>query len=456
MTLTTSRTSTVTSTLAEYAASTSADQLPPEVRVRAQQIVLDEMGSATFGRRCTSGALAAQYALAMTGRPEATMLGTNDRLSAPYAAFANGMAGHADEIDGAHVVGGHPGATLVHAALAVAERQLASGAELVNAVALGYDVGTRLIQACGGLFGVKTAYHLHPDFLHAAGAAVACSRLLGLDPSRYHHALALVTFQANGLCSLFRERRHISKALCNGQYAFAGVSAALMAAAGMEGSDDVIGEEHGLLDAWGVQDSDQILTRGLGSEYAVMGANFKFMRAGYPIHAAVEAALSLLSGHAIAPSSIMSVQVGMPAHAMRVVDNRTMRNICLQDMLTVAVLHGGLSLRESYFPDVLEDPRFHDLRARITLRVDGELESRQPNGRDASVTITTETGTTVSCTVESPRGHALRGGTTWDELSAKWRDALPAYDVDRQIALAKRMDDLESVTELVDAFRARG
>ena len=45
--------------------------------------------------------------------------------------------------------------------------------------------------------------------------------------------MALVTFQANGLIALFQERRHISKSFSNGQYAAAGVSAALMAASGL-------------------------------------------------------------------------------------------------------------------------------------------------------------------------------------------------------------------------------
>jgi len=209
----------LSSTIAQYAAAASFDALPDAVRTRAAQIVLDEMGSACFGVRRPAGELAARYVASSGGPPESRVLGTTLRIAAPSAALANGTAGHADEIDGAHVVGGHPGATLVHAAAAIAEKQHASGAELVTAVVLGYDIGTRLIAACGGLFDMKDRLRLHSDFLHAVAAAVACGRLLGLDPDRLCHAMALATFQANGLCSLFQERRHISKAFCNGQYA---------------------------------------------------------------------------------------------------------------------------------------------------------------------------------------------------------------------------------------------
>ena len=82
--------------------------------------------------------------------------------------------------------------------------------------------------------------------------------------------MALVTFQANGLYSVFQERQHVSKPFSNGQYAFAGVSAALMSAAGLTGSDDIVGGRDGLLDAWGVTNGAQLVTRGLGTDYAIM------------------------------------------------------------------------------------------------------------------------------------------------------------------------------------------
>jgi 2-methylcitrate dehydratase PrpD len=446
-------TESISLTLAQYAASTSMHAIPGNVRERAKHVILDEMASACFGRRRIAGELAARYATSFGGPGEARILGTELRAAAPYAALANGAAGHADEIDGAHVVGGHPGATVVHAVVAVAERQRVSGAELLNAVVLGYDVGTRVMQACGGIFVAKSRYRLHADFLYAVGAAVAASRIMGLDPVRHCHAMALVTFQANGLCALFQEPRHISKSLCNGQYAFAGVSAALMSAFGLEGCDDVLGAQDGVLDAWGIKDGAELVTRGLGQDYAVMGANFKFLNAGYPIHAAVEAAMMLVADHHIDVDAIASVHVGMPANAMRVVDNRQMHNICLQDMLSAALLRAGLSLNESPFPGILGDPAFARMRARIALGIDPKLEHDQPDGRGANVAITTVGGLTVSRRVDHPRGHSLRGAVTWSDLSEKWHDALRECEVDRMLAVAQGLDDLDDVKDLSDAFR---
>ena len=442
----------LTLAVANYAASTTLQSIPAEVKERAKQVIFDELACGCFGRRSPAGDLTARYAAAIGGSAESRILGTALRAPAPYAALANGTAGHGEEVDGAHVVGGHPGATIVHAAMAMAERQRATGADFLNAVVLGYDVGTRMVAACGGVFLARQRHHLHSDFLYALGAAVAAGRLMGLDPLRHCHAMALATFQANGLCALFQERHHISKSFSAGQYAFAGVSAALMAAAGMEGSEDILGASHGLIDAWAVEHGRELVTDGLGEEFAIMGANFKFMNAGYPIHAAVEAAGELMRAHRIDAAAIASVHVGMPANPLRVVDNRHMHNICVQDMVSAALVRGRLSVRDSPFPDILGDPAFHAMRACITVGIDPDLERDQPDGRGATVEITLASGVRFAHRVDWPRGHSRRGAVTWEDLSAKWHDALPGYDIDGALQLARRLDDLDEAGLLASAF----
>jgi 2-methylcitrate dehydratase PrpD len=445
-------TQSITMKLGQYAASTAFAKIPAEIRERAKLVIIDEIACGQFGRRSVAGGLAARYVVSLGGPAEARILGTDQRVPAPYAALANGTAGHGEEVDGAHVVGGHAGATIVHAALAVGERQRVSGAELINAVVLGYDLGTRAVKACGGVFVAKGRHHMHVDFLYSVGAAAAASRLLGLDAVRHCHSQALVTFQANGLCALFQEKRHISKSFSNGQYAYAGVSAALMAAAGLEGYEDTFGARDGLLAAWGVEDGAAVLTGGLGEDFTITGANFKFVNAGYPIHAVVEAAMTVVREHGIVPANIEAVHVGMPGNAMRVVDNRDMHNICVQDMLTAALLLGGLSLSEEPFPAILRNPGYASMRARITVGTDPGLERDLPNGRGANVTIVIHGGQSWSHRVDWPRGHSQRGAVTWDDLSGKWHGALPGCSVDHMITLGQELEHIEDVRVLADAF----
>lgn len=444
--------STLTQRVAQYAASTMCASLPQAVLERAKLVIFDEIACAYFGARSLAGDLSARYAEQQGGPKEARIYATGMRVSAVNAALANGAAGHGEEVDGAHVVGGHPGASIVHAAVAMAERQRAPGAELLNAVVLGYDVGVRVVESCGKLFGVKNRFGLNSDFLYTIGAASAGGRLLGLDVPRLCHAMALSTFQSNALCALYAEKRHISKSLCNGQFASTGIAAALMAATGLEGHEDILGAPYGVLHAWGVDGGAGILDRALGERYTILDANFKMLNAGYPIHSPVEAALTLVHEHGIDPKNIASVRIGMPGLSLKVVDGRDMHNICVQDMLTAALVSGGLRLRESPFPGVLSNPLFAPLRRNVTAFADPDLDRDQPEGRGAIVTITLQDGKSYSRRVEHPKGHSKRGGLTWDDLAQKWQEGLPGYDIDRMIATAQRLEQLDDVQELLDTF----
>jgi len=195
---------------------------------------------------------------------------------------------------------------------------------------------------------------------------------------------------------------------------------------------------------------------GLGERHTIMSANFKMLNAGYPIHAPVEAALTLIAEHAIAPGEIEAITVGMPTNAMKVVDNRDMHNICVQDMVCAALAQGGLSLRESPFPEVLANPVFTRLRERIEVQGHPDLDRDQPEGRGAIVTIATANGATLVRRVDHPRGHSLRGGLTWSDLATKWQEGLAECDVERMLAMARRLHEIEDVSVFLDAVQARG
>ena len=60
------------------------------------------------------------------------------------------MLAHSDETDDSNGSAGiHPGCAVIPAALAMAERENASGEAFVRAVILGYDIGSRTTKALG-------------------------------------------------------------------------------------------------------------------------------------------------------------------------------------------------------------------------------------------------------------------------------------------------------------------
>ena len=102
------------------------------------------------------------------------MVGSGIVTSAINAALANGMLAHSDETDDSNGSAGiHPGCAIIPAALAMAERENASGEAFVRAVILGYDIGSRTTKALGR-DAMRARNHL-PFSIGTLGATAAAS-----------------------------------------------------------------------------------------------------------------------------------------------------------------------------------------------------------------------------------------------------------------------------------------
>src|SRR6185295_16403667 len=154
------------------------------------------------------------------------------RASAAGAALANGVASHILELDDVHKGSTlHAAAPIIPAALAVAEREHASGRAFLLAVALGYEAALRVGEAVN-----PSHYRFwHPTGTAATfGAAVAAGSLLGLPSAKMLDALGSAGTQAAGLWE-FNADGAMSKHLHPGKAAFNGVLAADLARLGFSG-----------------------------------------------------------------------------------------------------------------------------------------------------------------------------------------------------------------------------
>jgi 2-methylcitrate dehydratase PrpD len=443
--------------LAEYAATSRFSDLPAEVADRAKMVVFDELGCEFIGRSLPAGQLISAHVQRQGGAADARIVGTDTLVPAPLAALANGTAGHADEFDSPHATAdfrgtGHPACVIVPAAIAVGESTSAGGRDLINAVSVGYDVGARVISTTGGLGPLRDRHGLYAGALHSFGAAAASCRLLGLDAERHLYAAALASGQSISLSAFFSERHHMSKALVAGQSAHAGVSAALLASIGFKATANIYETRFGVLETWAVPGREAELDKDLGADHAIMGVNFKFYSAGYPIHAPVEAALALQARYGISAEDVLRVVVQMPSFAASVVDNRDMPSICLQDMLAVAMVAGRLGVHEAHSAELLDRPVVRRLRQVVEVVGDAEFDRRQPHGRGARVSLFTADAV-VDMTVEHPRGHRFRTPhTTWQDLVDKWLPELvPELGqerFERFLGACQELETVESISEV--------
>src|SRR5437763_11304455 len=199
---------------------------------------------------------------------------------------------------------GHPSAPVVPALLALAEKEGARGADLLAALVAGIELECRLTALLGP--GHYAAGFHSTATVGAFGAAAACAHLLGLDEERWLHALVMSCTQSSGLKTAFGS---LAKPLHAGRAAETGLLAALLARGGFTANPCVLEAPQGFAatHAGGELRTDA-LDR-LADRFLVRDTLFKYHAACYLTHAAIEAAGSLRTHHALAPERIARVEV---------------------------------------------------------------------------------------------------------------------------------------------------
>ena len=441
------RSSAVTANLAAYMAAASQRRLPPDVVEKTKHHIVDTIAAMISGTALEPGRLATTFTERQGGVAEATVVGTRHVTSAINAAFANGMTAHADETDDSHQPAFyHPGCAIVPAALAVAERERASGAALVRAVALGYDVGSRFNLALGAM-----RFHLSGRSTHSFGAlfgaAAAAGSAAGLSPQQMRYVVSYTAQQASGISCWMRDPHHVEKAFdFGGMPARNGVSAAMMVAHGMTGVEDVLSGERNFLFAFGAEAEAERLVSGLGSVYEVLNANIKKWSVGSPIQAALDSTQALLREHGLQPDAIRHLRIEVQDHEAAIVDNRSMPDICLQHLVAVLLVDGRLTFASSHDIGRMAEPKIRALRRRIELV--GSAALTEAGGRQAIVTAELRDGRRLRDHTRAVKGTPAHPMTR-AEVEEKFLDlTAPVLTGRRAAALVRRLWDLEAVTNV--------
>jgi 2-methylcitrate dehydratase PrpD len=438
-----------TAKLAAYIAAATRRALPPAVVEKTKHHLLDTLAAMVSGSRLAPGELAISYARTLGGPREASIAGTRLVVGAQAAALANGMLAHADETDDSHQPSfHHPGCAVVPAALAMAERERATGAALLRAVALGYDVGARVNYALGAM-DLHLAGHSTHSIGPLFGAAAAAGALAGLDATRARHLLSYAAQQASGVSCWMRDPEHIEKAFdFGGMPASHGYAAAAMVAHGYTGVADVFSGERNFLSAFAPDGRGRraALAERLGSRHEILHANIKKWPVGSPIQAALDATQALVRAHGLRATEVARVVVEIQDHEAAVVDDRDLPDICLQHLVAVMLLDGDLSFASSHDVARMRDPAVRALRRRIELRPSAALT--RAGGRQAIVTIATTGGRRL-------RHHTPVVHGTWQnpmtraEIAAKSSDLLgPVLGRRRARALIDAVWTIERVRDV--------
>ena len=414
----------VMATLSTYMAAAKDRPLPPDVLEKAKHHILDTIAAMVSGSELPPGRAALALARAQAGRPVATVVGSNVVTGPIDAALVNGVLAHSDETDDSHGPSqSHPGASIVPAALAVGEELGVSGEHYVRAVTLGYDVGTRLTMALGGMTFRDESRRSTHAFAGNFGSSAAAACVAGLNAQQMRWLLDYASQQAGGYAIWARDTDHIEKGFVfGGMPARNGVTAALLVRAGWNGVDDVFSGDDNFFQVNAPKGNPAVLVDKLGERYEVVNTDIKKWTVGTPIQAPLDAMDNLLKKRPFNADDVKSVVVRLAPSVGAVVDNRDIPDICLQHMMAVMLIDKTASFHAAHDKARMQDATVLRQRRKVSYVPDATLAQLLP-ARVAIVEVTLNDGTRRSDRVEAVRG-TVRNPMPRTEVVDKARDLL--------------------------------
>ena len=437
--------------LSTYMASAGAHPLPADVAEHAKHHLLDTLAAMLSGSQLAPGQAAERYIRDYASGTVATVAGTTLTAMAGDAALANGVMAHADETDDSHNESrSHPGCAVVPAALAAGEQFAINGARFLNAVTLGYDIGTRVVMAMGGAaFSYESSLSTH-SIAGTFGAAAAAVCAAGLDARQIRWALDYAAQQSSGIIAWRRDTDHIEKAFVfAGKPARSGVTAALVVRAGWNGVDDIFSGADNFFAAYAPKADPKRLIDALGQRYEIAETDIKKWTVGSPIQAPLDAVAAIRDQRPFEADQVQRVTVRLAPSVAAVVDNRDIPDICLQHMLAVMLLDKTVSFAAAHDKPRMQDAAALRERAKINLVRDEELAKLLPV-RVAIVEIEFTDGTRASERVTAVRGTP-RNPMSRTEVIEKARDLIvPVIGRDASERLIQTVLAIEDVANIRD------
>ena len=437
--------------LAKFCVDTRFEDLPPALVEQAKRHILDTFGATLAGADSEVAKTARQVFEDETG--DTLVWSTRQRVGAAQAAMLNGIAAHALELDD---TGGcdHSGAVVLPAVMAAVSMagQPVSGREFITAVVIGYEVGRRVLEACGGYSAHNGAGWHSTATCGVFGAAAASARIFRLNAGQTLSALGIAGSFSGGLWAFIHDGSQ-SKKLHSGRAAEGGLLAARFAQQGISGPTKLFE------DVWGgflqtlasATSTPEALDADLGAVWKLARCSIKPYASCRGTHSAIDALGLLLDQLNVPVDQVEDIQVSLCSFLKDMCGGQDVGTLAAAQMslayaLAARLVHGHCRL-QAYDDEARKDPRIVQWMSRIRLEVDPLLsEDGEP-----VVTLRTVDGRQASLCVEVPLGAP--GNPLSDELLAEKFFSLATRVMPREQAQALfeqlcRLDALESVRSL--------
>ncbi|HEX8012459.1 MAG TPA: MmgE/PrpD family protein [Casimicrobiaceae bacterium] len=459
----------LTAYVAEFVANTRAEDIPDDVAHLGKRSVLDGVGLALAGAASQTAAITRRYlqSLGIAIPNGSTVIGSNLRLPARFAAFANGISIHADDYDDTQLaiakdrVYGlltHPTAPALPPVLALAERDHRSGRDLMTAYQIGVEVECKVAEA------ILPRHYQHgfhsTATCGAIGAAAAAAHLLGLDVDTTRRALSLAASQAAGVRENFGT---MTKPFHAGRAAESGTVAAELARLGFTASPIGLEADRGFFRAAGGGYSAEMIDGKLGAPWTFTfpGVSIKPHPSGSLTHPGMSVMLDLIRRHDVRPERVKRVAVGTNHNMPNALihhrpTNELQAKFSMEFCMAILLLERKAGL-EQFTDEVVNRADVQALLRRVDFGVHPEAEAAGFDKMTTIVEIELDDGQVVRGMADFGKGSPANPMTD-DELADKFRQCAQwggptSSETGRVLDVLWNIEALADVGELTGLLR---
>lgn len=442
-----------TAALARFSAALRCEHLTSHDLRSVKRHLLDTLGAMIAGASSPPTRIAGGVLDEIEGRGDVPVPGHRQRRSRLWSAYLGGASAHGLELDDGYRAGSvHPGAPVIPAVLAAAWGNGIGGERAAAAIAVGYELVTRIAEAAHP--GSRRRGFHNTSITGVLGAAGAVSSLLGLDEDRMEHALGIAASSAAGLFAFLQGGGEI-KRLHPGFAAREGLFAALLVRDGMTGPRGVLEGRDGFLQAYSGADKLAALTADLdpsaGRGLNVGRCYLKPYACCRHIHPAIDGVIQIVAEEGLDPQAIGRIDAqtyGIAAeHAKGGWGDMASAQLSYQFCVATAARKGRVGIEE-FRDEALHDPGTLALCERIAVEIGDEFERTYPQLRSAEVSVETGDGRRFKRFIDEPSGSA-RHPLDDDAVAAKFMSlAVPVIGDAAALRLHELVFDLENLASL--------
>jgi 2-methylcitrate dehydratase PrpD len=445
---------------AKVFATTRYEDLPRDVVDATKKEILDLLGVALGGVSEPGATHVCALVKEWGGKEESSIIGSKQKVPAPNAAQANATMAHSLDFDDVHEAAVmHPGIASIPVVLAVGEAQgNLTGKEMITSTALGVDMMCRLALATTpGKSPIELGWHLTSLF-GFMGAAATAARVMGLGEETIVDAIGIGYHQCAGNGQCVKDGA-LTKRLGPGFALKGGITAALLAKAGVTGAKNTFEGEWGLYKQYMHGDySREILTADLGKRFEGTNVAIKPYPCCRGVHPAIDAALALVADQGIEGKDIQEIVLSVtdahlsllcqPLDVKRSPRSPVDAQFSIPWGVATAIVKKRVGLSD-YTDSAIRDREVLELTAKMRVEVDNTLH--KPGPEPTRVKVVTANGKEFAKVVENPLG-SLERPMSFEDCARKFADCAKSLEpqrIHRIIQLVGELERLDNIQEII-------